>query len=131
MRTLSTIVGIVLAATGAAAAAADLYVVAHPGLNLSAEEVREVFLGEKQFADGIKLVPVENASLQADYQARVLKVDAARYNSIWSKKGFREGITPPTVRSSDTEVINGIKASPGMIGYVSRPTPDVKVIHKY
>jgi len=121
----------VIAAASASAAAADLYVVTHPSVSLSAVEVHEVFFGDKQFAGGVKLAPVENASLQAEFQARVLKIDAARYNAIWAKKGFREGITPPSVRSSDAEVINAIKASPGTVGYVARPTPDVKVIQKY
>lgn len=131
MRTLSLITAAVLALAGGAARAGDLYVVAHPSVNLSADEVREVFLGDKQFAGSVKLAPVENASLQADFQSRVLKVDAARYASVWSKKGFREGLTPPPVRATDADVINGIKANPGTVGYVAKPTADVKVIQKY
>jgi hypothetical protein len=120
-----------MALASASAQAGDLFVVSGANVTLSADEVREVFLGDKQFAGSVKLAPVENGSLQADFQARVLKVDAARYASIWSKKGFREGLTPPPVRSSDADVINAIKANPGAVGYVSKPTPDVKVVQKY
>jgi hypothetical protein len=111
--------------------AGDIYVVTSASVSISSEDVREVFLGEKQFAGNTKLIPVENGSLQSDFQSRVLKVDAARYASVWAKKGFRDGLTPPPVRSSDADVISAIKANPGTIGYVSAPSPDVKVIQKY
>ena len=113
------------------ALAADLYAVCHPSVTLSADELREVFLGEKQFAGSVKLAPLENASLQADFQAKVLKVDAARYASVWSKKGFRDGLTPPPVRGSDADILGAIKTNPGSVGYVSKPSADVKVIQKY
>jgi hypothetical protein len=111
--------------------AGDLYVVTSSSVTLGPDEIRDVFLGEKQFAGSVKLSPVENGSLQADFESRVLKVDAARYASIWSKKGFRDGLTPPPMRASDADVINAIKANPGTVGYVAKPTPDVKFIQKY
>lgn len=114
-----------------AAHAADVYAVCHPSVTLSEAELREVFLGEKQFAGSVKLAPVENAALQTDFLSKVLKVDATRYASVWSKKGFREGLTPPPVRGSDAEVLAAIKANPGTVGYVSKPSADVKVIQKY
>jgi hypothetical protein len=73
---------------------------------------------------------VDNGALQADFLAKVLKVDAARYASLWSKKSFRDGLTPPAMRGGDADVIANIKANPGTVGYVSKPTPDVKVISK-
>jgi len=120
-----------LAASGLAAWAGDVYVVCHPSVTLSEAELREVFLGDKQFAGSVKLAPVENASLQADFLGKVMKVDATRYASVWSKKGFREGLTPPPVRGSDAEVMAAIKANPGTVGYVSKPSADVKVIQKF
>jgi hypothetical protein len=131
MRPIIFIASAALALAAVSSRAGDLYAVSHPSVTLSADEVREVFLGDKQFAGSVKLVPVENSSLQADFQARALKVDAARYGSIWSKKGFREGLSPPPLRASDADVISAIKANPGTIGYVSKPTPEVKIIQKY
>ena len=120
-----------LAATAVAAQAGDLYVVAGPNVALSADEVRQVFLGDKQFSGSTKLVPVDNGALQSEFQSRVLKVDGSRYNSLWAKKGFREGLNPPQVRQSDAEVLASVKANPGTVGYVSKPTPDVKVLQKF
>lgn len=120
-----------LLAAALPAAANDLFLVCHPSVTLSADEVREVFLGDKQFAGSVKLVPVENGSLQADFQAKVLKMDAARYTAVWSKKGFREGLTQPQTRPTDADVLAAIKANPGTVGYVSKASADVKVIQKY
>lgn len=131
MRKIRFIAAAVLGTAAASTWAGDLFVVGHASVTLSADEVREVFMGDKQFAGSVKLVPVENASLQADFQGKVLKVDAARYASVWSKKGFREGLSPPPMRATDTDVLAAIKANPGTLGYVSKPTPDVKVIQKY
>lgn len=108
--------------------AGDVIVIAHPGVTLSAEEVREVFVGDKQSAGGTKLQPMDNAAAQADFLAKVIKVDAGKYASIWAKKGFREGLNPPPVRSSDLEVIAAVKATPGAVGYVTKAPPDVKVL---
>ncbi len=132
-RILSLLVLLVLlglAATPCRALAGEIYVVTHASVNLSADDVREVFLGEKQFAGSAKLTPIENASLQAEFLAKVMKVDAAKYALVWSKKGFREGLTPPPVKGSDADIINGVKANPGTVGYVSKPTADVKVVLK-
>ena len=75
--------------------------------------------------------PMDNSAAQADFLAKVMKVDAAKYSSIWAKKGFREGINPPPVRGGDSEVISAVKNTPGAIGYVTKAPADVKVIQKY
>jgi ABC-type phosphate transport system substrate-binding protein len=70
-------------------------------------------------------------AVQADFLAKVVKVDASKYASVWAKKGFREGINPPPVRSADLEVIAAVKNTPGAVGYVSKPVPDLKLIQKF
>lgn len=115
----------------ALAQAGDLYVVAHPGVSLTADEIREVFTGEKTSAGSVKLVPMDNGAAQADFLAKVIKVDAGKYASIWAKKGFRDGINPPPVRAADLEVAAAIKNTPGAVGYLSKPTPELKLIQKF
>ena len=111
--------------------AGDLFVIANAGVTLSAAEVRDVFVGDKQLAGSVKLVPMDNSAAQADFLAKVVKVDAAKYGSIWAKKGFRDGINPPPVRGSDAEVLSAVKSTPGAVGYVTKAPADVKVIQKY
>jgi ABC-type phosphate transport system substrate-binding protein len=128
---LALLVATVTGALPVVCAAADVYVVANTALALSAEEIRDAYLGDKQIAGGTRLVPLDNVSQQKDFLERALKLDAAKYNAIWIKKGFRDGLNAPAVKSGDAEVIAAVKANPGAIGYVSAPPKDLKVIAKY
>ncbi len=115
----------------APALAGDLYVISNSALNLPGEDIRDVFLGDKQVADGVKLVPIDNAALHGDFLGKVIKVDAAKYGTIWAKKGFRDGLNPPPVKSGDAEVIAAVKATPGGVGYVSSKPAALKTLQKY
>jgi hypothetical protein len=120
-----------LAVSSVQVKAADVYVIANNSLVLAEEDVREVFVGDKQIANGIRVMPMDNTSLQKDFLERVLKVEAAKYSNIWTKKGFRDGLNPPATKSNDAEVASAVKSTPGAVGYVSRVPADVKVIKKY
>ena len=112
-------------------ARADVYVIANPALTVGAEDVVDVFTGEKQLAGGVKLVPIDNAAAQAEFLDKVLHMNAAKYGALWTKKAFREGLNAPPVRGSDLEVAGAVKSTPGGIGYVTAPVPGVTVIRKY
>ena len=111
--------------------AGDIYVIANNGLALTGEEVRDVYVGDKQIASGTKVIPMDNASLQKDFIEKVLKLEGPKYNNIWTKKGFRDGLNPPPVKSGDPEVISAVKSTPGAIGYISSVPAGVKLIKKY
>jgi hypothetical protein len=106
-------------------------VIAHASVALSADEVKEVFQGDKQLAGSLKLVPVDNGAAQADFTAKVLASDVAKYTARWTKKSFREGLAAPAVKGSDAEVIAFVKATPGAVGYVSSASSGVKVLQKF
>ena len=108
--------------------AAGVVVIANPDVSVSADEVRDIFLGEKQFAGSTKLVVIDNGPMQAAFLSQVMHMDAAKYNGIWTKKSFRDGLTPPAVKSGDAEVIEFVKRTPGAIGYASSAPAGVKVI---
>jgi hypothetical protein len=112
-------------------AAADVYLIANSALQLTPDEARDVYLGEKQLAGSVKLAPFDNGAVQNEFLAKVLHMDAAKYSTLWTKKGFREGLNAPAVKGSDLEVISSVKANPGGVGYVSAPAPGVSVIRKY
>jgi hypothetical protein len=113
------------------AARADVYVVAHPALQISAEDAIEAFAGEKQLAGGVKLAPVDNASLQEEFLAKAMRTNGAKYNTLWAKKAFRDGLNAPPVRANDLEVLRTVRGTPGAIGYVSAPPTGVNVLRKY
>jgi ABC-type phosphate transport system substrate-binding protein len=108
--------------------AAGVVVISNPNLSITADEVRDIFLGEKQFDGDTKLVVIDNAAMQSTFLSQVMHMDAAKYNGIWTKKSFRDGLTPPAMKSGDAEVIEFIKRTPGAIGYVSSAPGGVKVV---
>ena len=114
----------------APARAADIYVIANvPGL--TPDDVREIYTGERQLAGSIKLVPLDNAALQAEFVQKALRMDVAKYGTLWTKKSFRDGLNAPAVKGSDVEIINLVKKTPGAIGYVATAPAGVMVIQKY
>jgi ABC-type phosphate transport system substrate-binding protein len=106
-------------------------VIANPAVALNSEEIRDVFLGEKQFAGNLKLVPVDNSSLQAEFLSKVLQSDERKYAARWTRKSFREGLAAPAIKGSDAEVIAFVRATPGAIGYVNFSAGGVKVLEKF
>jgi len=125
-RVCSAAIFLLLASTFANAA--GVVVIANPNVSVSADDVRDIFLGEKQFAGDVKLIVIDNAAMQNTFLSQVMQMDAAKYNGIWTKKSFRDGLTPPAVKSGDAEVSEFVKRTPGSIGYVSSAPAGVKVI---
>ena len=110
---------------------ADIYVIAHPDMELAGGDVRDLFIGEKQIAGSTRLVPIDNSPRQAEFLSKVLRLTASKYETLWTKKSFREGLNAPAVKGSDAEVIAVVKGTPGAIGYVGVMPTGVKVIQKY
>ena len=110
--------------------AGDVYVIANADVTLSQGEVKDVFLGEKQTAGSTKLSPVDNKAAQSDFLSKVVAVDKTKYDAIWAKKSFQDGLNAPKVKGSDADVIDFVKSTPGGIGYVSAPGAS-KVIGKF
>jgi hypothetical protein len=111
---------------------ADVYVIANSSATVAAGDIKDIFLGEKQLSGSTKLVPLDNSAAQAEFLAKVLQLDSAKYDSLWTKKSFRDGVNPPAVKASDADVINAVKASPGGVGYItSAPPAGVTVVKKF
>lgn len=120
-----------LAMSVGGAAHADLFVISNSATTIAATEIKEVFTGEKQFAGSTKLIPIDNGPAQENFLSAALKMEAARYNTIWTKKSFREGLSPPSVKSGDTEVLDFVRKTPGAVGYVKTQPSGVNIIQKY
>ena len=61
-RAYSAAMLLLLVSTGANAA--DVVVIANPGIAISSGDIKDIFLGEKQFAGSTKLIVIDNASAQ-------------------------------------------------------------------
>ena len=106
-----------LAGTAACAAHAQT-VITNAGVTIASADVRVIYVGEKQFAGAVRLVPVDNIGAQQRFLAAFLKVDGDKYNSIWAKKSFREGVNPPPLKATDGEVVEFVRRTPGAVGYI-------------
>ena len=114
------------------AVAADLFVIAHPDVKLTADMIRDIYTGEKQFSGTVKIVPLDNAAGQEDFLKKVLRIDQSRYENLWVKKSFRDALNPPAMRHSDKEIADMVRKTPGAIGYItSSPPAGVAVIQKF
>ena len=114
------------------ARAADLYVICNSNVSISAADIRDVFLGDKQFAGSVKLTPVDNIAAQAMFLERVLKMGAAKYSIAWTKKSFRDGINPPPLEGSDAETLAYVRRTSGACSYVTlADAKGVLVISKF
>lgn len=112
-------------------AAAAGEVIANMAVELSAAEIRDVFLGEKQFAGHLKLVPVDNSSVQSEFLSKVLQSDERKYAARWTRKTFRDGLSAPAIKGSDAEVIAFVRATRGAVGYINGTATGVKVLEKF
>ena len=121
--------GLFLAALCGGAQAGE--VIANAGVEIAAGDLKDVFLGEKQLAGNVKLVPVDNSTQQAAFLTAVLNMEVTKYQGMWTKKSFRDGVNPPAVKGSDAEVAAFVKSTAGAVGYVSAAPAGVKVIRKY
>lgn len=108
---------------------AELFLVAHPGVELPAAQARDLFLGEAPERSPA-LVPVDNTEAQADFLKRVLRLGHEQYDKLWSRKAYRDGREPPARLAGDAAVLDFVRRTPGAVGYVRRPGPRVKVIGK-
>jgi hypothetical protein len=121
----------VLATAGTQARADDLYLICNLQSSITTADVRDLFVGEKQFAGAVKLIPIDNSAAQSLFLDRVLKLTAAKYSVTWIKKSFRDGINPPVVAGSDAEAVATVRRTPGACSYVTtKPEVPVEVIAK-
>lgn len=131
LRALIAAFGITGAGLASLPAYADLFVISNSATQIDAGDIKDIYKGDKQFIGSTKLIPVDNGPSQEAFLANVLKMDAPRYNTIWTKKSFREGLNPPSVKSGDTEVLDYVRKTPGAVGYVGSSPNGVNVVHKY
>ena len=125
-----------VAALVAPAAAAELQVIANPGVEvgeLSAEDLKDIFLGGKTAVAGATVQPVfeqAGAAHEAFLRIYLGKSDAALRNHFKTLVFTGKGAQPKSF-ATDAEVTKYVLATKGAIGYVSgsADTAGAKKIH--
>jgi len=103
--------------------------------NLSAKEIKNIFLMKKHFINDMKLIPVNSAAsleIRARFEQDILHKNRNKLNKYWVKKHF-QGIQPPVVQASMNAVKLFVKNVDGAIGYISIRLldSDVKVLYEF
>ncbi len=111
----------------------DIYVIADPDVRLSSDDIRELYLGDKEFSGEVRLVPVDNQAALSEFVVKALGMNPQRYNILWVKKAFRDALNPPAVKTGDSEVLEFVRRTRGAVGYVSSVPRDkeVSVVGKF
>jgi ABC-type phosphate transport system substrate-binding protein len=126
-----TLITLILSATSIFANAKDIIVITNESLAAEASKIEALFKGDLASVGGTAIAVSDNKGLQADFLAKVLKMDQSKYDTTWAKKSFREGLPKPSLKNNDAEVIEFVKSTPGGIGYISAPSPGVKTLGKF
>jgi len=103
--------------------AQDFVVIVNPGGPLTKadmETMRDIYLGETRFAEGIRLVPVNPAEgrLKDVFLEKVVKMDSKEYRLHWIKKVFREGLMIPPSYATPSEIAEFVRKEKGAVGYI-------------
>ena len=111
----------------------DIYVIAGPDVRLSPDDIRELYLGDKEFSGDVRLVPVDNQAALSEFVVKALGMNPQRYNTLWVKKAFRDALNPPALKAGDFEVLEFVKRTRGAVGYVSSVPRDkeISVVGKF
>lgn len=107
----------------ASAYARELAVIAnkdYPFDSISATTVKDIYLGDKTSEKGIKIKPMEqrDEEIKKKFIEKVMGSTVDGYKAYWIKKFFQEGVTPPTVKGTPSEMMHAVSQASGAIGYV-------------
>jgi len=91
-----------------------------PLVNISDEDIKKVYKGEKRFEAGVKIIPVELDSVKEQFLSSFIGTTSKDYRVHWTKKVFQDGIQPPATMPSIDDVMELVKMENGAIGYVGR-----------
>jgi ABC-type phosphate transport system substrate-binding protein len=114
-----------------AQANATLFIIENESMNVSADDIEDIFTGEMQTIGTKSIKLVDNKEAQTHFLNQVLQISLIKYKSIWVKRSFRDGAKIPDSLKDDKETIEFVKNTPGAIGYVTTKDNHVKVIKEY
>jgi ABC-type phosphate transport system substrate-binding protein len=99
---------------------------------LSKKQLKEIYLKKQQYANDIKLIPINmpaSAHSRNIFDKSVLKMDESEIAEYWNERHY-SGVNPPMVQNSPEAVKAMVKKVPGAIGYIDEEMLDdgLKVI---
>ncbi len=93
-----------------------------PVSKVSAGELRDVYLKEREFLGGIPVIPVNLPSdneLRKRVERELLGMDREKLQLFWNRK-YLSGVDPPIVLLSERAVKEFVRRVKGAVGYIRR-----------
>lgn len=106
------------------AAAKELAIIVNksfPAIVLTNKDIKEIYLGQREIIEGIRLRPVDqdyNQAIRKAFMQRVINLPVDAYTTYWNNRIFQRGGIPPVLRKSSEEVVRLLVETDGAIGYV-------------
>lgn len=91
-----------------------------PLVNMSHGEIKGIYLGEKRFEAGVRIIPVELKDSKDRFLTSFMNTTSKDYRILWTKKIFQDGIQPPASMTSAEEVVEIVRRESGAIGYINK-----------
>jgi hypothetical protein len=87
---------------------------------LSLKEIRQVYLGDKQYVGQTKVLSLYNGDKRASkaFLDQVLKKTQAEYRGAWAAKVFQEGLEAPSVLASSRDIARMVGDNDAAIGFI-------------
>ena len=134
MRSLKTILSVCALTLAAAGANAEVVVIVNPknpAVNLTAEQVAALYLGNSNtFPDGGAAALAdqpESAAVRGTFYEKATGRSAAQAKATWARLTFTGKGTPPKELKSDADVKAFVASDPKAIGYVDSSAVDGSV----
>ncbi len=94
--------------------------------SLSKKQLKEIYLKKQQYANDIKLLPINmpsSAHIRSLFDKTILRMDESELAEYWNERHYN-GVNPPMVQNSPEAVKAMVKKVPGAIGYISEDLLD-------
>ncbi len=117
--------------------AEPLVVITHPQSpieELSAAQLKLIYLKQRRYWDGVKLEPINlapNDELRRAFENNILKMSHSQLKNYWLKQHYR-GLRPPYPVGSVQSALMFVQKVKGAIAYIpeSQLREDVKVLYR-
>ena len=107
----------------------NFQVIVHPSVSverMGASELSDLFLKKaERWPDGTRAFPVdqvETSQVRESFTRSVHGRSVAAIKAFWQQRIFSGRDVPPPEKTSDREVVDLVRATPGAVGYVSTAT---------
>lgn len=91
-----------------------------PLVNATKADVIDIYLGEKRFWNGVKIIPVlyPEGSVKEGFLMETVGMTPKGYKLHWTRKVFQEGLSIPKTYDQPADIVKTVLSEKGGIGFL-------------